>query len=270
MAGDVVTSTASDPGVSGTAAVASDAGGAGAWSGPYLRARALEGRLYSDQVVAGLPDIPHTHPLAAEWRLRADSARRLVRYLGRLPAPLRAIEVGCGNGWLAHAISGIGGSEVVGLDGNDLELGQAARVFETTPNLRFVLGDATEAGCPLEGANIVVLASLIQYVPDLHGLIDRMLGWLAPEGELHVLDSPLYSPAEVAGARERSRRHYERLGVPEMADLYDHHAWSELDGFDFDLLYRPDAVRPRLERRLLRRPRSPFPWIRVRAAGRRY
>lgn len=239
----------------------------GSWSAPYLRARALEGRLYSDQLVAGLPAVPSTHPFAAEWRLRADSAGRLVRYLGRLPGPLRVIEVGCGNGWLAHAIAGINGSEVVGLDGNSLELGQAARVFQAVPNLRFVRGDATVTGCPLDQPTVIVLASFIQYVPDLAALTTRLLGWLVPDGELHILDSPLYSTAEIAGAKARSRRHYERLGVPEMIDVYRQHAWSELDGFDLDVLHSPDRFMPRLERRLLHRQRSPFPWIRIRATG---
>ena len=245
------------------------AGGAGSWSGPYLKARALEKRLYSDQLVARLPEIPNAHPLAAEWRLRADSARRLVRYLGRLPRPLRVVEVGCGNGWLARAIAGIGESEVVGLDGNELELSQAARIFGSVPNLRFVLGDATVAACPLDRPPALILASFIQYVPDLPAMITRLLGWLEPGGELHILDSPIYSADDIAGARERSRAHYERLGAPEMAALYHHHAWAELDGFEVDVLYRPDAAMVRLERRLLRRPRAPFPWIRIRAADHR-
>jgi SAM-dependent methyltransferase len=245
------------------------AGGTASWTGPYLKARALEQRLYSDQVVARLPEIPDAHPLAAEWRLRSDSARRLARYLGRLPRPLRVVEVGCGNGWLARAIAGIDGSEVVGLDGNELELNQATRVFGSVPNLRFVLGDATVAACPLDRPTALILASFIQYLPDLGAMITRLLGWLEPGGELHILDSPLYKADEIAGARERSRRHYERLGAPEMADFYYHHAWAELDEFDADVLYRPDAAMPRLKRLLLRRPSAPFPWIRIRAADRR-
>ncbi len=46
----------------------------------YLRVREKEGRLYSDQIVARLPDIPADHPLVDEWRARAEfrkSARTL-------------------------------------------------------------------------------------------------------------------------------------------------------------------------------------------------
>ncbi len=238
--------------------------GAGAWTGPYLRARELEGRLYSDSLVSSLPDVPAGHPLAAEWRLRADSARRLVRYLSRSTSPIRVVEVGCGNGWLAHRIAGIEGSQVAGLDGNRVELEQARRVFAGIPNLRFVLGDVATAACPLERPTAIVLASVIQYVPDLAALLERLMSWLSPAGEVHILDSPLYPPQEIEAARARSRRYYEQLGVPEMAGFYHHHAWSELEGVPFDVLYDPKGLGPRVASRFLRRPRSPFPWIRIR------
>ncbi|MGH2467925.1 MAG: hypothetical protein ACRDGL_09395, partial [Candidatus Limnocylindrales bacterium] len=53
----------------------------------YLRVRGLEGRLYPDEAVRRLPQAPRTDPLAREWRQRADSAQRLVAYLGGLPRP---------------------------------------------------------------------------------------------------------------------------------------------------------------------------------------
>jgi hypothetical protein len=49
-----------------------------------------------------------------------------------------------------------------------------------------------------------------------------------------------------------------------MAAHYHHHDWAALGATPFDVLYRPDDRRRRLERRLLRRNRSPFPWIRFR------
>jgi len=55
------------------------------WAPAYLRARSAEGRLYPDDVVARLPLVPPSDPLAREWRMRADSATRLVGYLRRGP-----------------------------------------------------------------------------------------------------------------------------------------------------------------------------------------
>lgn len=238
------------------------------WTGAYLRARRLEGRLYPDDIVARLPHAPAADPLRREWLQRADSAARLVAYLSAPPRPLVALEVGCGNGWLANLVAGIPGSDVSGLDVNATELDQARRVFGDRPNLRFALADALAAPAPAVRPNVIVLASVIQYAPDLAALIRRLEEWLAPGGEIHVLDSPIYAPDDVPAARERTRRYYAELGVPEMAAVYRHHDWRALDGFPMDILGSPETARARLERRLLRRPRSPFPWLRIRPGAR--
>jgi len=106
----------------------------------YLRVREKEGRLYSDQIVARLPDIPADHPLADEWRARAESANRLAHYIARLPQPPRILELGCGNGWLSHKLASIGGVRVWGLDRGGSELTQAWRLFHAS-NLVFLNAD---------------------------------------------------------------------------------------------------------------------------------
>ena len=233
------------------------------WSDAYLRVRGLEGRLDTDSTVALLPKVPRTHLLWLEWRMRDDSATRLVADLARRRPPFNVLDVGCGNGWLANRIAGVPGARVTGIDLNEVELEQARRVFHRA-NLDFVLGDVSTVPPPPGRPDVIVLASMIQYVADLPALVARLLGWLAPDGELEILDSPFYRAAELPGAVERSRRHYAALGVAEMADAYHHHQWHELDGFHVTVAYRPDRADHRLERRLLGTPRSPFPWIRVR------
>ena len=236
-----------------------------AWTSAYVRARSLEGRLYPDAIVAELPRVPATDPLLDEWQMREDSAARLSAYLGRLARPLVILDVGCGNGWLANRLAAIGRSRVIGLDANEVELGQARRVFGRRPNLTFILGDATIVPPPGDRPDVIILASVIQYVEDLPSLLLRLAGWLRPGGEIHILDSPVYRPGEVVAARERSRRYYAALGVPEMAEVYHAHDWTALEGFRVDILYRPDSARAVLERRALGRRRSPFPWLRIRS-----
>jgi 2-polyprenyl-3-methyl-5-hydroxy-6-metoxy-1,4-benzoquinol methylase len=240
-----------------------------AWMEAYLRVRGLEGRLYPDSVVVRLPDVPASDPLAAEWRVRADSADRLVAYLGRRRAALRVLDVGCGNGWLTARLATLAASTVTGLDVNEPELDQARRVFGDRPNLRFELADALTADPPTDLADVIVLASVVQYVPDLAAFVRRIAGWLAPAGEIHVLDSPLYRADEVDAAGARSQAHYAALGVPEIAPAYHHHVRSTLDPFAPDVLHEPDALGARCERRLLRRARSPFPWLRITGVGAR-
>ena len=233
------------------------------WVETYLEARRREGRLYPDSLVAHLPIVPRSHPLHDEWRRRADSSARLVEYLRRR-RPAFVLDAGCGNGWLTNLMAGIPGVLVHGIDPNEVELDQAARVFRA-PNLRFTLDDILGM-TPREPPDVVILASVIQYIPDLGSALQRIAAMLAPGGETHILDSPLYEGWQLEDARERTRRHYASVGVPRMADAYHHHTWEVLDGFRADVLYLPRAgLRARVERRVLGRPRSPFPWIRIRA-----
>jgi SAM-dependent methyltransferase len=235
----------------------------GDWTAAYLRAREREGRLLPDAVVAVLPDVARGHPLEREWRQRADSADRLLTYLRRR-RPSTIVELGCGNGWLANRMASVAGAVVVGMDLNAVELGQARRVFGGRPNLRFAAGDISDGALPVERPDLVIMASVIQYLPAPADLVAALLHVVAPGGEVHVLDSPIYRPADVAAARQRTGQHYARLGVEEMAERYHHHAWDEFGSLVYDVLYRPDERIRRLERRLRRRPRSPFPWIRFR------
>jgi SAM-dependent methyltransferase len=234
------------------------------WVADYLRAREREGRLYSDDFVRSLPSAPTDHPLSAEWRLRADSSARLIRHL-RSRGARRVLELGSGNGWLAAAIAADLGvaARVVGVEANPVELEQARRVFADRPNLRFVEGDLErDETLPLAAPDAIVLASAIQYVADLPALLRGLRAELAPGGQLHIVDSPLYDPSEVPAARERTRAHYERIGVPAMAENYRHHTWDEVDAFRPTLAYRPDAPTRRLAARLGRRgSASPFPWL---------
>lgn len=237
-----------------------------AWTAVYDQVRELEGRRYPDAAVARLPEVPPDDPLRAEWRRRADAAERLVRYLARSPLPLEIVEVGCGNGWLSARIARSVRARVVGLDLNGHEIEQARRVFGTVPDLSFVVADAELAGSPLPQPTTIVLASVIQYVADAPAFLRRLLGWLAPGGEVHLLDSPLYRPGEAGAARARSEAYYARLGVPAMADAYHHHETGILDGFMTEVLHDPDAPGSRIAARLPGGRPSPFPWIRIRCA----
>ena len=215
----------------------------------YLRVRQKEGRLYPDQIAARLPEIPAHHPLTDEWRARAVSANQLARYIARLPQPLRVLEVGCGNGWLSHRLASIRGVRVWCLDRGGSELAQAARLFHA-PDLAFLNADIFRSPFAPHAFDLIVLASVIQYFPDLADLIRTLKDLLTAGGEIHLLDSPLYTEDELASARERTHLYYASLGFPEMAGCYFHHTFSALQPFSPRWLYRPHDWQTRLRRRL--------------------
>lgn len=233
----------------------------------YWQVRAREFRLYADDVVRNLPDVPADHPLQKEWAARADSLSRLAQHLARFWKPQTILDLGCGNGWLAQQMAAVSPYfRVYGLDLNRKELAQAARVFVDQPRAKFLYGDVFTAALPARAFDVIVLASVIQYFPDLPALVQRLLELAAPGGEILILDSPLYAAGDVAAARERSRAYYRSKRLDFMAEAYHHHTWASLTPFRPEVLYNPRSLLNRAAQWWwAEQPRSPFPWLRIAA-----
>lgn len=218
----------------------------------YLRIREKEGRLCSDELLRQLPEVPSDHFLRSEWEVRAKSSRRLISYLCRFENRLTILELGCGNGWLSNALAKATRAQIVGMDRDSPELRQASRVFRSQKNLGWVAADIFSSPFDCGVFDVVVIASAIQYFEDLVRLIETLTPMLAVRGEIHILDSPLYSFDQLPGARARSRRYYENLGFPEMDADYHHHSIESLAAYRPTWLYRPDIAVSH---------DSPFPWV---------
>ncbi|MGQ0603687.1 MAG: class I SAM-dependent methyltransferase [Anaerolineales bacterium] len=232
----------------------------------YWRVRARENRLYPDEVVRTLPEIAKDHPLVKEWGARADSLGRLADYVARRQHGLDVLDLGCGNGWMAHQLAALPNVRVYGLDLNRRELTQAARVFVERPRLKFIYGDVFSAPLPLGTFHMIVAASVIQYFSDLPALVRRLLALCAPGDEVHVLDSPLYAASELVAAQQRTREYYTQKGLAFMTEAYHHHLRSALTPFNPDVLYNPRAPLNRLAQWWWGEvPRSPFLWLKVTA-----
>src|ERR1700744_419007 len=131
----------------------------------YIQIRALESRLYTDEELMRLPVISENHPRLKEWQLRAKSARRLTRHIGKGSSSPEILEVGCGNGWLSHLMAEIPGSKGTGVDINFTELQQAARVFSNDPNLRFIHGDIRSGILEDRRFDYILFSSTLEYFP---------------------------------------------------------------------------------------------------------
>jgi ubiquinone/menaquinone biosynthesis C-methylase UbiE len=228
----------------------------------YLKIRRKENRLYSDDIVKYLPAIYQGHPLFYEWQIRKVSLFRLISYFKETTRPIKIMELGCGNGWLANHLSRILVSEVYGVDINKTELEQAARIFNERLNLKFIYGNIFENIFEDETFDHIVMSGSIQYFPDLHGLINLLLKLLKDKGELHILDSPIYKNFEVINAKKNSEKYYSYLGYPEMSRFYHHHTIDELTRYKYEVIYDP-GFNAKLLRRIFPKNDSPFPWIKI-------
>jgi hypothetical protein len=88
------------------------------------------------------------------------------------------------------------------------------------------------------------------------------LRYLKAHGEIHIMDSALYSDAERDHAARRSHQYYSSLGFPQMAEHYFHHRTSDLSAFRPKILYQARPLTLRMNQ-LLGRMDSPFPWMMI-------
>lgn len=227
----------------------------------YISLREKENRLYTDDIVKKLPEPPADHPLRKEWLHRKASTEKLIAYLKKRKNSPNILELGCGNGWLSHHLAELDQSIVWGIDRNERELLQAARVFNTYGNLSFLYADVFTAPLPQNAFDFVILASSMQYFDNVKTLLNTLLSLLAPGGEIHIIDSPIYRSHELHQARQRSMHYFQNMRS-DMHDFYHHHDWESLSEFKVTILYDPHSITSRIRRAII--PYTPpFPWIRV-------
>lgn len=240
---------------------------AGSFEREYIKLREREGRIYPDEIVKSLPSIPSDHVLKKEWALRMLSMKKLITYLERKRQDKTVLDVGCGNGWLSHALSISLDADVCGMDVNETELLQGVRVFTHDKKLSFLYSDIFTVDFNEKRFDTIILASSIQYFADIKRLMNRLLEMLTPSGEIHILDSPIYSSSsESEKARRRSLTYFESLGFPEMTNKYFHHTLQEINGLNYEFLFKPQSLINKISRGVLSVPVSPFPWIIIRQA----
>ncbi len=220
----------------------------------YLDVRSREQRVYSDDQLRQLPDIAASHRHFREWQIRKRSAQRLLCYIARKPEPVKILEVGCGNGWLAAKLAGIHGADVIAVDINRTEIEQAMRVF-SKGNLQFSTGNFNPGNVVGGPFDIVVFAASLQYFPSLKGVLREVMACLSPDGEIHLLDTHFYTPARLAGAKKRTESYFAGQGYPGMSAYYFHHAFDDLRDFRYRVLYNPRSFLNRIFRQ------GPFYWI---------
>jgi ubiquinone/menaquinone biosynthesis C-methylase UbiE len=226
----------------------------------YIAVRDQEKRLYSPEELLLLPYVPALHPYYAEWQARQESFVLLQDQLIQA-RPQYILEIGCGNGWLAHQLGQATGAYVYALDVNATELEQGAKVFKSD-RLVFVYADIFDLednGSFLPKFDAIIMAASLQYFPNIDHLLKRISDFLQPNGAIHILDTPFYKTKNLPHAQARSLHYYAQLGFPEMAQYYFHHSWESIEVFSPEIVYKPSTLNQWLSGK-----KNPFPYLKIR------
>lgn len=223
----------------------------------YIGVRSKEGRILSVEDIRKLPYPDASDKNHKEWKLRQKSIRRLVEYINNKPKALRILDIGCGNGFMTSLLAGKK-HRAVGVDVNLTELKQAAQAF---PNVRITWYylDLLNEALPEDPFDIITFGASFQYFKDPEQILAVCKKLLAPQGEIHIIDSPFYSDEEKIRAQQNSRNYFQSLQAEAMTEHYHHHSIDALKECTIEWKYRPGSF----VHKLFRITDSPFPWIKI-------
>ena len=216
----------------------------------YIEVRDKENRVYPDEFIRQLPDVPKGHRHYNEWQKRKRTLKRFLSHLKNRKTN-SILEIGCGNGWLTQQIAPFA-SQVHGLDVGQYELEQAARC-SSYKNVTYVCCSDWQL-LPESSFDLIVFAGSFQYFEIGSEFWKQLFRCLKDNGEIHILDTPFYSEKESSLAKERSENYFTLLGNKQAINYYHHQQWSKLKG-KIEVKYTPNKLSS------LFRNRSPFPWV---------
>lgn len=176
----------------------------------YAEHRASEGRATLDALT--LPYVT-SGPLARQWSVRARSweafERRILRPAQRradirATGPLRVLDLGAGNGWLAHRAAAAG-AEALALD---VRCDRVDGLGAAPPHSPMERVAASFEALPIGDAafDIVVFNASLHYAEDLGRALREARRVARSGARIVVLDSPFYRNAEQGEEMVREKR----------------------------------------------------------------
>lgn len=168
----------------------------------YRQVRGAEGyRTEDGAYYRSLPRVGRGHPQAAVWRVRRCTFENLRRHVltyfnGRA---LNILDLGAGNGWLAHRLAALG-HRCAALDWlDDVADGLGARVHYPA---RFTCVQADFDRPPFAPGqfDLIIFNASLHYSPEPAATLRRAARLLAEGGALAIMDSPAF-PGDEAGRR---------------------------------------------------------------------
>ena len=175
----------------------------------YAAIRRAEGRGSEDPAYyQALPYVDTTGHNGDAWRIRARSFDHFVRKIltpieSRVHRPLDVLDLGAGNGWMSRRLMERGHRAIAvdiftdRLDG----LGAIPRYAQ----LDAIAADFDQLPVPDASFDLAIYNASLHYSPNYDRTLKEARRCLRPDGQIVIVDSPVYRKAE-HGERMRSER----------------------------------------------------------------
>ena len=192
----------------------------------YARLREQEGRgAGGDDELFALPYLT-TGPLASQWKIRCRTFDRFLAAVvtpleRRVDRPLRILDLGAGNGWLAYRMA-LRGHLAVALDlrcDSVDGLGAGAAYARRHPKqFGRVAGSFDELPFPFRAFDIALFNASVHYAEDLSHTLGEAARAVPPGGRVVILDSPFYRHAASGEAMVEEKRRTTRERFRDLAE----------------------------------------------------
>lgn len=144
-------------------------------------------------------------------------------------APLEALDVGCGTGFLSLELAARG-HRVTGIDLAPAMLEKARRkATEAGYDVRFQEGDAEQAPFPAASFDLVVSRHVLWTLSHPEAAIDDWIRVLRPGGRLVVIDGAQYDVAAAPPQQENARSSAEYAAISDRLPFYDGRPQPEIE-----------------------------------------
>ena len=119
---------------------------------------------------------------AIEYGHGVHAKHRLIRYedffVARIRKNERVLDIGCGNGFLAHAVVSRTGASVLGIDLSTAKIEQASATYRLD-NLEFRQGDAF-SDLPDSPFDVVILSNVLEHLQGRPEFLRQIMDTIAP------------------------------------------------------------------------------------------
>ena len=165
-----------------------------AFSGQYRAVRERDGyRATTSEYYRMLPMVTRDDPRAAEWRIRRESYSHFQHRAlpGIWRGPIRALDLGAGNGWLSHRLASFG-HLAVAVDRLDDEVDGLGSCRHYPVAFVMVQADFDALPFAPNQFDVVILNSSLHYSLNPAATLAEAGRMLTPGGSLVVMDSPMF------------------------------------------------------------------------------